>query len=66
MFLGNVRNMRPFSAQVEPRPGGAFSIYGGSVEATFTDMEAPNRLALDWRFKSWPDGATSKVGVRPA
>jgi uncharacterized protein YndB with AHSA1/START domain len=47
--------------QVEPRVGGAFRIYGDSIQATFTALEAPHRLALDWRFKSWPDGASSKV-----
>lgn len=41
--------------------GGAFRIYGDSIQATFTALEAPHRLALDWRFKSWPDGASSKV-----
>ena len=48
-------------AQVEPRPGGKFAIFGGSVEAIFTALEAPKQLALDWRFKSWPDGALSKA-----
>jgi activator of HSP90 ATPase len=48
---------------VEPRVGGKFSIFGGSVEATFTEVQEPNRLALDWRFKNWPDGAVSKVGA---
>lgn len=42
--------------------GGKFSIFGGSVDATFTALEAPSRIALDWRFRNWPDGAVSKVG----
>ena len=45
--------------------GGAFRIYGDSIQATFTALEAPHRLALDWRFKSWPDSAMSKVKLRP-
>lgn len=49
--------------QVEPRVGGKFSIFGDSVEATFTALQEPSCIALDWRFKSWPDGAVSKVGA---
>jgi activator of HSP90 ATPase len=47
--------------QVEPRVGGKFSIYGGAVDATFTALEAPLQIGMDWRFKSWPDGCVSKV-----
>ena len=47
--------------QVEPRVGGTFSIYGGSVEAVFTALEPPSLIAMDWRFKNWPDNTTSKV-----
>ena len=47
--------------QVEPRVGGTFSIYGGSVEAKFTALEPPSQIAMDWRFKNWPDNTKSKV-----
>ena len=47
--------------QVEPHVGGTFSIYGRSVEAKFTALEPPSKIALDWRFKNWPDNTTSKV-----
>lgn len=47
--------------QVEPKVGGKFSIYEGSVDATFTALEAPSQIGMDWRFKSWPDGCVSKV-----
>ena len=42
--------------------GGKFCVFGGSVDATFTALESPSRIALDWRFRNWPDGAVSKVG----
>ena len=49
--------------QVEPKVGGKFSIYGGSVEATFTALEEPSQIDMDWRFRNWPDGTLSKVCV---
>lgn len=48
--------------QVEPKVGGAFSIFGGSVRATFTKLEAPHTICLDWRFTSWQEKDMSKVG----
>ena len=51
----------PKHLQVEPRVGGTFSIYGGSVEAKFTTLEPPSKIGMDWRFKNWPDNTTSKV-----
>lgn len=53
--------MYVINMQVEPRVGGKFSIFGGSVDATFTQLEAPHRIALDWRFRSWPEAAMSQV-----
>lgn len=47
--------------QVEPKVGGRFSIYDGSVEAIFTALDAPSQIAMDWRFKNWPEGCVSKV-----
>ena len=47
--------------QVEPKVGGKFSIYGGSVEATFTALQEPSQIDMDWRFRNWPDGSVSKV-----
>ena len=41
--------------------GGRFEIFGGAVEGTFTAIDAPKTLTLDWRFKNWPDDVVSKV-----
>ena len=46
--------------QVEPQVGGRFSIFGGSVLATFTKLEA-QLICLDWRFTSWHEKDMSKV-----
>ena len=45
--------------------GGRFEIFGGAVEGSFTSLEAPSALCLDWRFKNWPDGVVSKVRSLP-
>lgn len=48
-------------AEVEPRPGGAFRLFAGAVDASFVELSPPNRLILDWRFKDWAEGALSRV-----
>lgn len=50
-------------AVVEPRPGGAYRLFAGTVDATFVELTPPARIVLDWRFKDWPDGALSRVDV---
>ncbi|CAK0780341.1 hypothetical protein CVIRNUC_005018 [Coccomyxa viridis] len=60
---GRVQAFSQSPAQVEPRVGGTFSIYGGSVEAKFTTLEPPSKIGMDWRFKNWPDNTTSKVTI---
>ena len=45
---------------MEPHVGGRFSIFGGSVLATFTKLEAQT-ICLDWRFTSWHEKDLSKV-----
>jgi hypothetical protein len=47
--------------QVEPKVGGKFVILRGAVTATFTALEPGKHIAMDWRFTSYPDDATSKV-----
>ncbi|KAK9822585.1 hypothetical protein WJX74_007697 [Apatococcus lobatus] len=50
-------------AQVEPKVGGRFSIFGGSVLATFTKLEPAQTICLDWRFTSWHEKDMSKVTI---
>ncbi len=42
-------------------PGGAFSLYGGSVTGRYAEVAPPEQLVQEWRFSSWPDDAVSKV-----
>jgi activator of HSP90 ATPase len=48
-------------AAVELRPGGAFNLYAGAVQAKVVEVDPPARLLLDWRFADWPEGALSRV-----
>ncbi|GBF98914.1 hypothetical protein Rsub_11706 [Raphidocelis subcapitata] len=50
-------------ATADPRPGGAFSWFGGGVTGTFVELQAPSRLALDWRFSSWEEGVCARVEI---
>ncbi|KAI8476840.1 MAG: activator of Hsp90 ATPase [Monoraphidium minutum] len=58
---GRVRAFTQSPATVEPRPGGSFSWFGGSVGGTFIALEPPRRLEMDWRFNSWGEGVASRV-----
>jgi activator of HSP90 ATPase len=58
---GRVRAFTMSPATVDPRPGGAFTWFGGSVEGTFTELEPPRRILMNWRFSSWGEGVASRV-----
>lgn len=50
-------------AIVEPKPGGKFSWYNGSVLGEFVELEQDKRLVLKWKFSSWADDCFSKVVI---
>jgi activator of HSP90 ATPase len=50
-------------AEINATPGGSFSMFGGSIEGTFRELIPYSSIAMDWRFSSWPDGATSRVVI---
>ncbi|PNW85935.1 hypothetical protein CHLRE_03g199300v5 [Chlamydomonas reinhardtii] len=50
-------------AVVQPAPGGSFSWYGGSISGSFTELAAPGRIAMTWRFNTWPEDCASKVVI---
>jgi len=61
---GRVRAYTGSPAEIEARSGGKFSMFGGSIEGTFRELQAPNLIDMDWRFSSWPDGAISRVVIQ--
>ena len=52
---------RQSEAKSDVRPGGAFSMFNGTVSGTYREVTSPNRIVQDWRFNHWPDGMLSKV-----
>lgn len=62
----NTARVRAFTgsvAEIDPTPGGKFSMFGGSIEGAFRELQPPSTIDMDWRFSSWPDGATSRVVI---
>ncbi|KAI3425185.1 hypothetical protein D9Q98_008954 [Chlorella vulgaris] len=51
-------------AEAEPRPGGRFMMFGGSVQGVFREVEPNRRLVLDWRFSNWEDDVFSRLELR--
>lgn len=60
---GRIRAFTQSPATVEPRPGGSFSWFGGSVVGSFLELDPPRRLVMDWKFTSWADSCSSKVEI---
>jgi len=58
---GRVRAFTQSQASVEPKVGGRFTWFGGSVQGEFTELEAGRRLCFNWRFSSWAEGCVSAV-----
>ncbi|KAG7673402.1 hypothetical protein Ndes2526B_g03152 [Nannochloris sp. 'desiccata'] len=58
-----VRAFTGSPAEINATPGGSFSMFGGSIEGTFRELIPHSSIDMDWRFSSWPDGATSRVVI---
>lgn len=50
-------------AQVDAREGGAFSLFGGSVQGSFRELQPGSRIVMNWRFSNWADGDSSLVTI---
>jgi hypothetical protein len=63
----DARRIMAFSqspAEVTAEVGGAFSMFGGSVQGKFTELLPGEKICQDWRFSNWEDGHFSKVPPR--
>lgn len=60
---GKLKAWTQSNATIDPRPGGRFTWFNGSVEGTFDVLEQDNKLEFSWRFTNWPDGTASKVTI---
>jgi activator of HSP90 ATPase len=50
-------------AQIDPRPGGAFSWYGGIVSGQNIELVPYARIVQAWRVATWPQGVYSIVSA---
>eukprot|EP00271_Cylindrocystis_brebissonii_P005175 TRINITY_DN17127_c0_g1_i1.p1 TRINITY_DN17127_c0_g1~~TRINITY_DN17127_c0_g1_i1.p1 ORF type:complete len:366 (+),score=79.83 TRINITY_DN17127_c0_g1_i1:180-1277(+) len=51
-------------AKIEPRVGGSFSVFGGSVNGTYEKLERNLLIVQKWRFNSWAEGVSSNVEIQ--
>eukprot|EP00049_Salpingoeca_infusionum_P010373 m.176580 g.176580 ORF g.176580 m.176580 type:complete len:348 (+) comp14628_c4_seq1:334-1377(+) len=51
-------------ASVDSKVGGAFSLFGGNVTGTITDLIPFERVTQMWRFSSWPENHYSTVTMK--
>ncbi len=50
-------------AEIDPKVGGAFSVYGGGLHGTFIEIVPDRKLVMNWRANeaSWPSNHFSRV-----
>jgi activator of HSP90 ATPase len=51
-------------ARLDPRPGGRFSHYDGSLVGVVVHLQKDRRIVLAWRSTGWPDGHYSIADFR--
>jgi len=49
------------TAEIEPRAGGAFKMFGGRIEGRNVELVPNQRIVQAWRPASWPAGVYSIV-----
>lgn len=49
------------AAQIDPRAGGAFSMFGGMIAGRTIELAPYRRIVQAWRVGNWPEGVYSIV-----
>ena len=49
------------TAEIQPRPGGAFKLFGGIIEGRNIELAPNQRIVQAWRPMYWPAGVYSLV-----
>lgn len=49
--------------EIDLKPGGKFSLFGGSIEGEFVELIADTKISQKWRFKDWEEGVYSNVDI---
>jgi activator of HSP90 ATPase len=47
------------SAEIDARPGGAFSCFGGAITGLNVELKEGQRIVQAWRAGNWPEGVYS-------
>lgn len=58
---GKIQAFTQSPAEAQPNVGGRFSMFGGSVQGSYVELQPFTKLQLDWRFGNWPDDCKSQV-----
>ena len=61
---GKIQAFTQSPAEAQPSVGGSFSMFGGSVQGTYKELQPFTKLTLDWRFGNWPEDCMSQVSKR--
>jgi activator of HSP90 ATPase len=59
MNTGMKKMLGSAPTQIDPAPGGGFSLFGGYVTGRFLELIPGTRIVQAWRAGSWPAGAYS-------
>lgn len=51
------------SAKVDASRGGAFVLFNGNVSGKFQELVPEEKIVMQWRYKSWPEGHHSMVKI---
>ncbi|XP_020623589.1 activator of 90 kDa heat shock protein ATPase homolog 1-like [Orbicella faveolata] len=51
------------SAKVDASRGGTFVLFNGNVTGKFQELVSEEKIVMQWRYKSWPEGHHSKVTI---
>jgi activator of HSP90 ATPase len=58
-----MRAVTAADAHIEPKEGGRFSLFNGSIEGSNVTLEPGKRIVQKWRFNTWPAGHFSDVTI---
>ncbi|GAX73098.1 hypothetical protein CEUSTIGMA_g551.t1 [Chlamydomonas eustigma] len=60
---GKMRAYTQSNIKLDPRPGGQFSWFNGSVVGEFLELDTDKKLVMKWKFSTWKEGCFSKVTI---
>jgi uncharacterized protein YndB with AHSA1/START domain len=52
-------------ADIQPQPGGEFSLWDGSIVGKFLELEPPNKIVQQWYFGEQPEESIVTIKLHP-